>query len=103
MQHVLSTGGGNALIDPADHQTALPQVVKDICVAELRANVTALAKLAAGAPHHRLQSSIGRFRLVGPKSVADPSPRNPTLALRKERGCPRRAYLEGALNGKNRS
>jgi nicotinamidase-related amidase len=53
MQHVLSTGGGKALIDPADtlmllldHQTGLFQVVKDIGVAELRANVTALAKLA---------------------------------------------------------
>ena len=53
MQHVLSTGGGQALIDPADtlmllldHQTGLFQVVKDINVAQLRANVTALAKLA---------------------------------------------------------
>jgi len=53
MQHVLSTGGGKALMDPADtlmllldHQTGLFQVVKDIPVAQLRANVTALAKLA---------------------------------------------------------
>ena len=53
MQHVLNTGGSKALIDPADtlmslldHQTGLFQVVKDIGVAELRANVTALAKLA---------------------------------------------------------
>ena len=37
MQHVLSTGGGQALMDPADtlmllldHQTGLFQVVKDI-------------------------------------------------------------------------
>jgi hypothetical protein len=50
---VLSTGGGKALINPADtlmllldHQTGLLQVVKDVGVAELRANVTALAKLA---------------------------------------------------------
>ncbi len=50
---VLSTGGGQALLDPSDtvlllldHQSGLFQTVKDIGVAELRANVTALAKLA---------------------------------------------------------
>src|SRR6267154_3780235 len=54
MQHVLSTGGGQALIDPADtvillldHQTGLFQTVKDIGVMELRANTIALAKLGA--------------------------------------------------------
>jgi len=54
MSHVLSTGGGKALIDPddtmlllLDHQSGLFQTVKDIGVAELRANVTALAKLGA--------------------------------------------------------
>ena len=47
-------GGGKALIDPTDtvvllldHQSGLFQNVKDISVAELRANVTALAKMAA--------------------------------------------------------
>jgi len=47
-------GGGKALIDPTDtvlllldHQSGLFQNVKDIGVAELRANVTALAKMAA--------------------------------------------------------
>src|ERR1700759_4138965 len=47
-------GGGKALLDPTDtvmllldHQSGLFQNVKDISVAELRANVTALAKLAA--------------------------------------------------------
>ena len=52
MAHVLSTGGGQALIDPADavillldHQTGLFQTVKDIDVAQLRANTIALAKL----------------------------------------------------------
>ena len=51
---VLSTGGGQALIDPADalillldHQTGLFQTVKDIGVMELRANTIALAKLGA--------------------------------------------------------
>jgi len=51
--HVLSTGGGAALLDPADavillldHQSGLFQTVKDISVAELRANTVALAKLA---------------------------------------------------------
>ena len=50
---VLSTGGGQALIDPSDtvlllldHQAGLFQTVKDISVAELRANTIALAKLA---------------------------------------------------------
>jgi nicotinamidase-related amidase len=53
MSHILSTGGGKALIDPADtvlllldHQSGLFQTVKDISVAELRDNATALAKLA---------------------------------------------------------
>ena len=51
---VLSTGGGKALINPADtlillldHQTGLFQTVKDIGVIELRANTIALAKLGA--------------------------------------------------------
>jgi nicotinamidase-related amidase len=46
-------GGGRGLLDPTDtvlllldHQTGLFQVVKDISVAELRANTTMLAKLA---------------------------------------------------------
>jgi nicotinamidase-related amidase len=47
-------GGGKALLDPTDtvfllldHQSGLFQNVKDISVAELRANTTMLAKLAA--------------------------------------------------------
>src|SRR5215510_14779775 len=47
-------GGGKALLDPTDtvlllldHQSGLFQNVKDISVAELRANTTALAKVAA--------------------------------------------------------
>ena len=51
---VLSTGGGQALLDPGDtaillldHQAGLFQTVKDISIAELRANTTMLAKLAA--------------------------------------------------------
>ena len=50
---VLPTGGGQALFDPSDtvillldHQAGLFQTVKDISVAELRANATMLAKLA---------------------------------------------------------
>ena len=50
---VLSTGGGQALLDPSDtvillldHQSGLFQTVKDISVTELRANTVALAKLA---------------------------------------------------------
>src|ERR671917_675121 len=50
---VLSTGGGQALIDPSDtvlllldHQAGLFQTVKDISVTELRNNTIMLAKLA---------------------------------------------------------
>ncbi|MGH7002319.1 MAG: isochorismatase family protein [Alphaproteobacteria bacterium] len=50
---VLPTGGGQALIDPSDtvillldHQSGLFQTVKDIGVAELRANTVMLARLA---------------------------------------------------------
>jgi nicotinamidase-related amidase len=51
---VLPTGGGAALLDTSDsvlllldHQSGLFQTVKDISVAELRANASMLAKLAA--------------------------------------------------------
>jgi len=50
---VLPSGGGQALLDPADtvillldHQSGLFQTVKDISVAELRANTAMLVKLA---------------------------------------------------------
>lgn len=50
---VLPTGGGQALLDPADtalllldHQTGLFQTVKDISITELRTNTVMLAKLA---------------------------------------------------------
>ena len=51
---VLPTGGGAALIDPADtvvllldHQSGLFQTVKDIPVADLRRNVEMIAKLCS--------------------------------------------------------
>jgi nicotinamidase-related amidase len=50
---VLPTGGGAGLLDPSDtalllldHQSGLFQTVKDVPIAELRANVVMLAKLA---------------------------------------------------------
>jgi nicotinamidase-related amidase len=53
MAHILPSGGGKALMnvdDTAllllDHQSGLFQTVKDITVAELRANVMALARIA---------------------------------------------------------
>jgi len=53
MAHVLPSGGGKALIDVddtalllLDHQAGLFQTVKDITVAELRANVIALSRIA---------------------------------------------------------
>jgi nicotinamidase-related amidase len=80
MQHVLSTGGGQALIDPADtlmllldHQTGLFQVVKDIDVAQLRANVTALAKLA----------TLLKLPVITTASVPD-GPNGPPMAELKE-------------------
>ena len=49
---VLATGGGAALLDPADtlvllldHQSGLFQTVKDIAVADLRRNVETIARL----------------------------------------------------------
>src|SRR6266403_1488263 len=53
MAHILPSGGGKALMNVEDsvlllidHQTGLFQTVKDITVAELRANVIALARIA---------------------------------------------------------
>lgn len=50
---VLPSGGGQALLDPSDtvillldHQTGLFQTVKDVPIADLRANTVTLAKLA---------------------------------------------------------
>jgi len=50
----LATGGGAALLDPADtlvllldHQSGLFQTVKDIAVADLRRNVETIARLCA--------------------------------------------------------
>jgi nicotinamidase-related amidase len=53
MAHVLPSGGGKALMNTddaalllLDHQTGLFQTVKDVTVAELRANVMALVRIA---------------------------------------------------------
>src|SRR6516164_6697285 len=53
MAQVLPSGGGKGLIDVddavlllLDHQSGLFQTVKDVTVAELRANVSALARIA---------------------------------------------------------
>jgi nicotinamidase-related amidase len=80
MEHVLSTGGGQALIDPADtlmllldHQTGLFQTVKDISVAELRANTIALAKL----------SGLLKLPLITTTSVPD-GPNGPPMPELKE-------------------
>jgi len=77
---VLSTGGGQALINPADtvmllldHQTGLFQTVKDISVAELRANTTALARLAA----------LLKLPLITTTSVPD-GPNGPPMPELKE-------------------
>lgn len=53
MAHILPSGGGKALMNAddtalllLDHQTGLFQTVQDITIAELRANVSALARIA---------------------------------------------------------
>jgi nicotinamidase-related amidase len=53
MVHIVPSGGGTALMNAddtvlllLDHQSGLFQIVKDIPVAELRANVSALARIA---------------------------------------------------------
>jgi nicotinamidase-related amidase len=53
MAHIIASGGGKALMNVddsvlllLDHQSGLFQTVKDITVAELRANVSALAQIA---------------------------------------------------------
>jgi nicotinamidase-related amidase len=53
MTHILPSGGGKALMNTEDallllldHQSGLFQTVKDIDVAQLRANVSALARIA---------------------------------------------------------
>src|SRR5262249_57728081 len=53
MAHILPSGGGKALMDVdntvlllLDHQDGLFLTVKDVTVAELRANVIALARIA---------------------------------------------------------
>jgi nicotinamidase-related amidase len=53
MAHVLPSGGGKALMDVndtvlllLDHQSGLFQTVKDVTVAQLRANVIALTRIA---------------------------------------------------------
>ena len=53
LSSVLPTGGGQALVDPADslillldHQAGLFQTVKDISIADLRSNTTLIAKIA---------------------------------------------------------
>ena len=77
---VLSTGGGKALINPADtamllldHQTGLFQTVKDIGVMELRANTTALAKL----------TELLKIPLITTTSVPD-GPNGPQMPELKE-------------------
>jgi nicotinamidase-related amidase len=77
---VLSTGGGKALINPADtamllldHQTGLFQTVKDIGVMELRANTTALAKL----------TELLKLPLITTTSVPD-GPNGPQMPELKE-------------------
>src|SRR6185295_16371453 len=73
-------GGGKALLDPTDtvfllldHQSGLFQNVKDIDVAQLRANTTALAKLA----------TLAQIPVIQTASVPD-GPNGPLMPEIKE-------------------
>jgi len=75
VSHVLGTGGGQALLDPddtllllLDHQSGLFETVKDIEVTQLRANTTALAKLA----------TVLRLPIITTASVPD-GPNGPVM------------------------
>jgi nicotinamidase-related amidase len=95
MSHVLSTGGGQALIDPddtllllMDHQTGLFETVKDIAVTDLRANTTALAKLG----------TLLKLPIITTTSVAD-GPNGPPMAELRE-AAPNALYVprKGEVN-----
>jgi nicotinamidase-related amidase len=95
MFHVLSTGGGKALIDPddsvlllLDHQTGLFETVKDITVPDLRANTTALAKLG----------TLLKIPVITTTSVAD-GPNGPPMPELRE-AAPNAIYVprKGEVN-----
>ena len=80
MAHILPSGGGKALMnvdDTAllllDHQSGLFQAVKDISVSELRANVSALARIA----------TLLKLPIVTTASVPD-GPNGPVMPEIKE-------------------
>jgi nicotinamidase-related amidase len=88
-------GGGKALFDPTDtvlllldHQTGLFQNVKDITVAELRANTVALAKLA----------TLHQIPVITTASVPD-GPNGPLMPEIKE-AAPHAVYVprKGEVN-----
>jgi nicotinamidase-related amidase len=88
-------GGGKALFDPTDtllllldHQSGLFQNVKDITVAELRANTTALAKLA----------TLHQIPVITTASVPD-GPNGPLMPEIKE-AAPHAVYVprKGEVN-----
>lgn len=88
-------GGGKALLDPTDtllllldHQSGLFQNVKDISVAELRANTTALAKLA----------TLHQIPVITTASVPD-GPNGP-LMLEIHQAAPHAVYVprKGEVN-----
>jgi nicotinamidase-related amidase len=88
-------GGGKALLDPTDtaflfldHQSGLFQTVKDISVHELRANTTALAKVAA---IHQIPSLV---------TASEPGGPNGPLMPEIEENLPRAMYVprKGEVN-----
>jgi nicotinamidase-related amidase len=95
MAHVLPSGGGKGLMNAddsalllLDHQTGLFQTVKDITVAELRANVSALARI----------STLLKLPIITTASVPD-GPNGP-LMTEIEKIAPQAVYVprKGEVN-----
>jgi nicotinamidase-related amidase len=95
MANVLPSGGGKALMDVGDcalllldHQSGLFQTVKDITVAELRANVSALARIA----------TLLKLPIITTASVPD-GPNGPVMP-EIEKLAPRAVYVprKGEVN-----
>jgi nicotinamidase-related amidase len=95
MANVLPSGGGKALMDVGDcalllldHQAGLFQTVKDITVAELRANVSALARIA----------TLLKLPIITTASVPD-GPNGPVMS-EIEKLAPRAIYVprKGEVN-----
>lgn len=92
---VLPSGGGQALLDPADtvlllldHQTGLLQTVKDVPITDLRSNTLLLAKLA----------TMNNIPVI--TSASEPNGPNGPLIPEIQQGAPQAIYVgrKGEVN-----